>query len=99
MLNQIKLNFTEFDWDKGNKDKSYEKHGITVQEAEEIFLDENLGVIPDIKHSAQEQRLIALGKTFNNKLLLVIFTLRKNKIRAISARIMNKKERKQYENT
>lgn len=86
-----------FEWDKGNVDKSYQKHGITVNQAEEIFLDENLGIIKDIKHSQKEKRFIALGKTSKNKLLFVIFTIRKDKIRIISARIASKKERSRYE--
>lgn len=87
----------EFDWDEGNLDKSFKKHGITANESEEIFLDENLGVTSDIKHAQDEKRLIALGKTLAGKILFVIFTLRKNKIRIISARFANKKERSHYE--
>lgn len=86
-----------FQWDKGNVDKSYQKHGITTNQAEEIFLDENLGIIKDIKHSQKEKRFIAVGKTFQNKVLFVIFTIRKEKIRIISARIANKKEGGKYE--
>lgn len=85
-----------FEWDKGNLDKSYAKHGITPNEAEEIFLDENLGVVKDIKHSQKEDRFIAIGKSFENKILFVVFTLRKNIIRIISARMANKKERRKY---
>lgn len=86
-----------FEWDKGNADKSYQKHGITTNQAEEIFLDENLEIIKDIKHSQKEKRFIAVGKTFQNKVLFVIFTVKKDKIRIISARIANKKERDRYE--
>lgn len=86
-----------FEWDKGNIDKSYQKHGIATNQTEEIFLDESLGIIKDIKHSQKEKRFIALGKTFQNKVLFVIFTIRKDKIRIISARIANKKERSRYE--
>ena len=34
---------TGFDWNQGNIDKSYKKHGVTPNEAEEVFLDENIG--------------------------------------------------------
>ena len=82
----------EFDWDEGNLDKSFKKHGITPNESEEIFLDENLGVTSDIKHAQDEERLVALGKTLAGIILFVVFTVRKNKIRIISARFANKKE-------
>ncbi len=89
----------EFNWDDGNLDKSYQKHGITPAESEEVFLDENLKVISDIKHSQREPRFIALGKTSKEKILFVVFTIRERKIRIISARIANKKERRHYEKT
>lgn len=86
-----------FQWDEGNIDKSYQKHGIVPNEAEEVFLDENLGVVKDIKHSQNEERFIAVGKTTEKKTLFVVFTLRKEKLRIISARLANKKERSRYE--
>jgi uncharacterized protein len=86
-----------FEWDRGNIDKNYQKHGIAQKEAEEIFLDENLGVLPDIDHSQNENRLIALGKTVSGKVLFAIFTVRSEKIRIISVRIANQKERRVYE--
>lgn len=87
----------EFEWDKGNLDKSYQKHAITPRESEEIFLDENLRVVPDIKHQEKEPRFAALGKTLEAKVLSVIFTMRGEKIRVISARPANRKERSIYE--
>lgn len=89
----------EFVWDKGNLDKSYQKHGIAPKEAEEIFLDENVLLVEDVKHSQKEKRLIAIGKTTQNIVLFAVFTIRDSKIRIISARKANKKERKQYEKT
>lgn len=86
-----------FVWDKGNIDKSYQKHGIKPDEAEEIFLDKKLGVEKDIKHQEKEERYIAIGKTLKGKILFVVFTFRDSKIRIISARVANKKERILYE--
>ncbi|MBU1129946.1 BrnT family toxin [Patescibacteria group bacterium] len=86
----------EFQWDKGNIFKNYSKHGITTKESEEIILDSNVLINQDIKHSQKEKRFIAIGKTFKNKILFVIYTIRKNKIRIISARIANKKEKYLY---
>ena len=86
-----------FEWDEGNLDKSYEKHKISPKEAEEIFVSEELKVLPDYKHSQDEKRHIALGKTQEGKKLFVVFTIRGNKIRIISARRMHKKEVLKYE--
>lgn len=97
MVRQEKL--LEFEWDEGNIDKSYEKHGITTKEAEEIFLDRNLKVQKDIKHSQKEARFIAFGETSEGKILFTVFTMRDKKIRIISARRANKKERRRYEKT
>lgn len=85
-----------FDWDKWNIDKSYQRHGITPNEAEEVFLDENVQIVPDLVHSETEERLIAIGKTGEN-ILFVVFTQRERKVRIISARRANKKERSVYE--
>lgn len=89
--------FNSFIWDKGNSSKNLIKHNITCQESEEIFSDESQSIIDDELHSKIEKRTLIIGKTFNNKLLLVIFTLRNNNIRIISARIASKKEKKLYE--
>ncbi len=86
-----------FEWDKGNLDKSFEKHEITPNEAEEVFLDENISIERDIKHGEVEDRYIAIGKTIHEKLLFIVFTLRKSTLRVISARRANKKERRLYE--
>lgn len=87
----------EFEWDRGNLDKNYEKHGVTPNESEEIFLDERLLVAPDVRHGEREERFIAIGKTSSAKILFCVFTLRGQKIRVISARKANKKERSLYE--
>ena len=86
-----------FEWNEGNIDKSYKKHGIHFKEAEEAFFNEPVIVDDDKKHSKKEQRYHALGRTDNGRLLFISFTARKNKIRVISARKQSKKERKEYE--
>jgi len=86
-----------FEWDKGNVEKSYEKHGITPKEAEKIFLDDNLQVEQDVQHQEVEERFVAIGKIQENKVLFVVFTIRKDKVRVISARIADKKERRIYD--
>jgi uncharacterized DUF497 family protein len=88
---------TGFEWDKGNIDKSFKKHGITPNEAEEVFLDEDIFLLKDIKHSQAEERFEAIGKITKGEILFLAFTVRGDKIRIISARRANKKERRLYE--
>ena len=87
---------TGFEWNHGNIDKSYLKHGIAAKEAEESFLDENVFLQEDIKYSEKEERFIAISKISKNKMLFSIFTIRNKKIRIISTRTANKKERRLY---
>jgi uncharacterized DUF497 family protein len=88
----------EFEWDEGNSTKSAKKHGIETYEIEAVFrsgLALPLGI--QISPPANEQRLGVVGPTFNGKTLQVAFALREGRVRVISARAANKKERTQYE--
>ena len=85
-----------FDWNKGNIDKNWQKHKVHFKEAEEDFLNKPLSLLRDIKHSQSEERYIALGITNQKRKLHIVFTIRNNKIRIISARNQSKKERKLY---
>jgi uncharacterized DUF497 family protein len=90
-MSQIKSH-PAFDWDLGNLDKNYIKHGITPNEAESIFIDLKLQVTPDIKHSGKEKRYIAFGKSNKHNVLFAAFTLRQTTIRIISAERPTKKK-------
>lgn len=93
--NQDKI--TEFEWDKWNLDKSYQKHNISPKETEEVFVDDNSLILPDIKHSQSENRFIIVGRTMSGLKIFVVFTIRGKKIRIISARKMHRKEVLIYE--
>jgi uncharacterized DUF497 family protein len=89
---------TSFDWDEGNTRKN-EKYGVSMAEAEQVFFNNPLLVLEDVKHSRHDLRFHVLGKTGNVRLLHITSTLRgaSNKIRVISARDMHRKERSIYE--
>lgn len=91
---------TGFDWDAGNVRKN-DKHGVSAGEAEQLFFNTPLLLLADAKHSQQEARHHALGRTDAGRLLHVTFTLRQagSLIRVISARDMHRKERAIYEQT
>ncbi len=86
-----------FQWDKGNENKNYLKHKVTNKEVEQIFSDKNLLLFEDTKYSKKEKRYQALGKTDEQRLLFVSFTVRGDKVRIISARDASRKEEKYYE--
>jgi len=86
-----------FDWDSGNKNKSFIRHSVSSQEIEEVFFNKPLLLQNDTKHSQIETRYLALGRTCKKRALFLSFTVRVNKIRVISARDMSKKERTKYE--
>ena len=86
-----------FDWDEGNRHKSFHKHDVAPEEAEQIFINSPLLVAGDKKHSGHETRHHALGRTNEDRRLFVSFTVREHMIRIISARPMSRTERKVYE--
>jgi uncharacterized protein len=87
-----------FEWDDGNARKSDEKHGVGQAEAEQVFFNEPLLIVDDPRHSLDEPRFHALGRTDEGRSLHVTFTLRgvATRIRVISARDMSRRERARY---
>lgn len=88
-----------FMWDSFNREKNWMKHRVTKDECEEVILDDQVVFTEDPRHSVTEQRWIALGRTLLERHLFIAFTIRETGIRIISARPMNKKERRNYEAT
>ena len=86
-----------FEWDAGNALKSVDKHGVSCEEAESVFAEEKLLILKDELHSQVEDRWHAFGESNQERLLSITFTTRGNYLRVISARPMNKRERKNYE--
>jgi uncharacterized DUF497 family protein len=87
-----------FDWDAGNERKSADKHGVGQSEAEQVFFNQPLLVLEDVRHSLAEVRFHALGRTNEGRLLHITFTPRRGDtlIRVISARDMHRQERAVY---
>lgn len=88
---------TGFEWDEHNAGKNWRKHHVTPSECEQVFFNRPLVVADDEKHSGEENRFYALGRTDAGRLLFLVFTIRQGNIRVISARDMNRNERKVYE--
>ena len=77
-----------FEWDEIKSQRNQRKHGISFQEAKSCFYDPNL--------SNDEDREILIGHSNEGRLLLVVCTIRNNKIRIISARKASKQEANDY---
>jgi hypothetical protein len=88
---------TGFDWDSGNAPKHLERHRVTTGECEQVFFQEPLLIAADLKHSRAEERWAAWGRTAEGRALTIVFTLRGERIRPLSARDMNRRERRLYE--
>ena len=85
-----------FEWDDGNLLKNWEKHRVSASECEQVFFNRPLVAGLDEEHSRNEDRFHALGVTDTGRRLFVVFTVRQKRIRVISARDMNLRERKVY---
>jgi uncharacterized DUF497 family protein len=90
-------NIVGFQWDEGNADKNRITDNVENWEGEQIFFNAPLLILDDPRHSAAEKRWAAFGRTDAGRLLVLVFTRRGNLIRVISARDMNGKERRFYE--
>ena len=88
---------TGFDWDEGNLLKNWEKHGVSAAECEQVFFNQPLLARPDEQHSGAESRFYLLGRTDSGRRLFVVFTIREQRIRVISARNQSRRERRSYE--
>jgi hypothetical protein len=85
----------EFEWDTAKDKSNQDKHGISFEEIKEIFLYA-MSVKIDTRFDYGETRYIGIGRNDKDNLFTVVFTYRDSKIRIISARSSNKKEKKIY---
>jgi uncharacterized protein len=84
-------------WDPTKAAANLAKHGVSFEEAATVFRDPLLLVVPDLERSLEEERWVALGRSYRQVLLVVIHADDDFTIRIISARMAAPKERRQYE--
>lgn len=88
----------QLDWDQWNVQKNEARHGVSRLEAESAFFDPGYKLFKDLKHStAREARYILFGRSLENRILMVGFTVRGARVWAITARHASRKERQMYE--
>jgi uncharacterized DUF497 family protein len=86
-----------FEWDPAKARQNVAKHGIDFAEAATVFEDSLSFTIPDPDHSVDEQRLVTMGMSFRQRLVVVAHTDTEERIRIISARRATSAERHRYE--
>ena len=85
----------DFSWDETKATSNLAKHGVSFEEATEVFADPLAIMVEDVEHP---ERLILIGKSVSDRLLLVVFIERVDQgIRIISARRATPHERRHYE--
>ena len=87
----------EFEWDPEKERSNLDKHGVGFTEAATVFGDPLEITISDPDHSIGEARFLSMGYSSLNRLLVVSYTEREDRIRIISARAASSRERRQYE--
>jgi uncharacterized protein len=86
-----------FQWDEGNAEKNWIKHHVSRGETEQVFFNRPLVVVAGEQCAESMPRYYALGQTDASRLLFIVFTLRDELIRVISARPMSRREQRVYE--
>ena len=88
----------EFEWNPAKSRENKRKHGVSFEEAQTVFLDENAIRFYDPDHSEDEDRFILLGLSIRLRMLVVCHCYRVNDtvIRIISARRADRTEAEQY---
>lgn len=86
-----------YEWDEDKAKINLRKHQVSFQEGATVFNDPLVATLPDPDHSHNEQRYIAIGRSVQGRIRVVVFTERGDKIRVISCRKATSRERKVYE--
>jgi len=86
-----------FEWDEAKAKANLKKHNVSFDEGTTVFNDPFTITIPDPDHSQDEERLIDIGASDKNHILVVCYTEREANIRIINCRKANPTERRMYE--
>lgn len=87
-----------FEWDERKNKENQKKHGVSFEEAQTVFFDENAIEFFDNAHSTEEERFLMLGVSSRLRMLMVAhcYRVQESVIRIISARKATRKERGFY---
>ena len=85
-----------YQWNPEKADVNLNKHGIDFADAVGVFEDEWALTLAE-QTNAGEQRFVSIGTDFLGRVVVVVYTYRRDDIRLISARRATKNERNVYE--
>ena len=86
-----------FSWDSRKAQSNDRKHGVSFEEAQTVFSDENGLLLDDPDHSEREARYLLPGLSSSLRILVVSHSLPDaDTIRIISAREADGSESRQY---
>ncbi|MBI4208495.1 MAG: BrnT family toxin [Deltaproteobacteria bacterium] len=88
-----------FEWDFEKELRNISKHSCNFEEAMEVFADPKVIHLEDPKHSSEEDRHYAVGKTVKGKIITVRYTLRGETVRIFGAAEWRKWRKYYEENT
>jgi uncharacterized DUF497 family protein len=83
-------------WDRVKAGENFKKHGVSFDEASEVFNDPLRATENDDTHSDDEDRYISFGSAASGRVLFVCYTLREMHVRLISARLATRSEGRSY---
>lgn len=87
----------ECSWDAAKNARNQRKHGVSFEEARDLFKSEDYLEIFDDRHSETEDRFVAIG-LINRGLIVVAWAGSEDEsIRIVSARFATKRETEMYE--
>lgn len=86
-----------FEWDPEKARRNLVTHGVSFDEASTVFRDSLSITVADPLHSEHENRLVLIGRSQRNRLLVVVHVERGDRVRIISARPATSRERISYE--
>jgi uncharacterized DUF497 family protein len=84
----------DFEWDEAKNRANMAKHGIDFDEAIQVFYGLSLGFV-DQRRNYGETRMIIIGMAEGRE-ILVVYTVRGESYRIISARRAKRDERRAY---
>ncbi len=92
------MNEIRFEWDPRKARSNEKKHGVSFEEAQSVFFDEQAVLLEDPQPLHEEERFVLLGLSASLRILVVIHALRdEDVIRIISARKATHLETREYE--
>jgi uncharacterized DUF497 family protein len=95
-MGYFRVGLLEFEWDDEKAASNLVKHGVSFAEAATIFRD-RLGILrSDQAHSNEEERFLLIGVSERRKIIIVVYVMRRDRYRIVSARPATPKERRNY---